>query len=197
MLNTDDINFYLSNFKGLGISDAIGLFKLAKTKKLAAGDIYIDLGSNYQKLAYIKKGLIRMYHLKPSGDEVTLMLRWENKFIASHDTIILQQPSRFIYQALEDTVLMEIDYHKAQPLMDNNPKLSALRNKFLLTMLGESIHRVEAFIMLSPEERYLQLVREKPDIVNRVPNKYLATLLGITPVSLSRIRKRISTPPKR
>ncbi|SDE33058.1 cAMP-binding domain of CRP or a regulatory subunit of cAMP-dependent protein kinases [Mucilaginibacter pineti] len=197
MLNSDDISFYLTRFKGLSITDAIALFKLAQTKKLAAGDIYIHQNSNYQKVAFIKKGLIRMYQLKPSGDEVTLMLRWENKFIASHDSIILQQPSRFIYQALEDTVLMEIDYRKAQPLMENTPKLSALRNEFLLAMLAESMHRVESFIMLSPEERYLQLVREKPDIVNRVPDKYLATLLGITPVSLSRIRKRIATPAKR
>ncbi|MBD1391890.1 Crp/Fnr family transcriptional regulator [Mucilaginibacter glaciei] len=196
MLNQEDIGFYLSVFKELDLKDIYRLFYLAKTRGIAAGEIFIDEGDVYNKLAYIKKGLIRAYYLKPNGDEMTVLLRWENQFIASHDKIIYQQPSRFIYHALEDTVLMEIDYDKAQPILDSSPKLSATRHDFLLRMLAESMDRVESFILLSPEERYLQLVHEKPDIVNRVPNKYLATLLGITPVSLSRIRKRIASPRK-
>ena len=52
--------------------------------------------------------------------------------------------------------------------------------------------RIDAFVMLSPEERYLQFVENNPDMINRVHNKYIANMLGITPVSLSRIRKRIS-----
>jgi CRP-like cAMP-binding protein len=197
MLNPEEISFYLSVFKGLDLKDMYDLFKLAHTQTLAPGEIYIQQQSAYQKLGFIKKGLIRAYYLKESGDEATLMLRWENQFIASHDTIIFGKPSRFIYQALEDTVLMEVDYSKVQSILDNNPKLSATRNSFLLQMLAESMNRVESFVLLSPEERYLQLVHEKPDIVNRVPNKYLATLLGITPVSLSRIRKRIALNKKR
>jgi hypothetical protein len=55
------------------------------------------------------------------------------------------------------------------------------------------MEKVADFLLLSAEERYLKLVNEKPDIVNRVPNKYIATMLGITPVSLSRIRKRVAT----
>ncbi len=170
---------------------------MAHTRHLSAGSIYIREGADTQKLAYISKGLIRVYKLKENGDEATLMLRWENQFIASHDSIILNQPSRFIYQALEDTDLLELDYSKTLPLMDHNPRLSSSRNSFLLHMLAEALDRVESFVLLSPEERYLQLLHNKPDILNRVPNKYLATLLGITPVSLSRIRKRIASPVKR
>ncbi|OOQ60798.1 Crp/Fnr family transcriptional regulator [Mucilaginibacter pedocola] len=197
MLNAEDISFYLSAFKGLDLKDIYDVVKLAHSKKLAAGDIYINKGSTQQKLGYIRKGLIRAFHLKENGDDLTLLLQWEGKFIASHDTIILQQPSRFIYQALEDTVLMELDYAKVEPILNHNPRLSATQATFLRSMLAESMARVESFVLLSPEERYLQLVREKPDIVNRVPDKHLATLLGITPVSLSRIRKRISSAGKR
>ena len=60
-------------------------------------------------------------------------------------------------------------------------------------MLKESIERVESFTLHSPEERYINFVKSKPNIVNRVPDKYIATILGMTPVSLSRIRKRIAT----
>jgi FixJ family two-component response regulator len=60
-------------------------------------------------------------------------------------------------------------------------------------MLAQSMDRIESFVLLSPEERYRQLVEQKPNIVNRVPNKYIATFLGITPVSLSRLRRRMAT----
>lgn len=197
MLNAEEISFYLSAFKGLDLKDIYDIIKLAHVKKLAAGDVYIDKGATHQKLGYIRKGLIRAYHLKENGDDLTLLLQWEGKFIASHDTIILQRPSRFIYQALEDTVLMELDYNKVEPILNNNPRLSSTQATFLRSMLAESMERVESFVLLSPEERYLKLMREKPDIVNRVADKYLATLLGITPVSLSRIRKRIASQGKR
>ena len=192
MLSPEDIKFYLSIFKGLSLADLTELFAMAHTRRVAAGGIYIDEGATGKKLGLIRKGLIRAYAIKENGDDITLMLRWENQFVASHDNIILNQPSRFIYQALEDTVLMELDYGRIEKLLDHNPKLSSHRNVFLLSMLAEALERMESFVLLTPEERYLQLLTDKPDIFNRVHNKYLATLLGITPVSLSRIRKRIA-----
>jgi len=192
MLSPEDIKFYLSIFKGLSLADLTELFAMAHTRRITAGGVYIDEGATGKKLGLIRKGLIRAYAIKENGDDITLMLRWENQFVASHDNIILNQPSRFIYQALEDTVLMELDYGRIEKLLDHNPKLSSHRNVFLLSMLAEALERMESFVLLTPEERYLQLLTDKPDIFNRVHNKYLATLLGITPVSLSRIRKRIA-----
>ncbi len=197
MLSTEDIQFYLGIFKGLSLGDLYELFNMAQVKRIPAGGVYIEEGAISKKLGFIRKGLIRAYRIKDNGDDVTLMLRWENQFIASHDTVILNQPSRFTYQALEDTTLMEMDYGRMENILDNNPKLSSYRNVILLRMLSEALERMESFVLLTPEERYLQLLTEKPNIFNRVPNKHLATLLGITPVSLSRIRKRISQTPKR
>jgi len=192
MLNAEDIILYRSVFEGLNPLDVVELARLAHTKKLKAGEIYIQEGSVSQRLAYIKRGLIRAYYLKKNGDDATLMLRWENQFVASVDSVIFGKPSRFIYQALEDTVLMEVDYLKAKPVIDKSPGLSASGNAFIVHMLGQAMERMEGFVLLSPEERYLKLIHEKRDINNRVPDKYLATMLGITPVSLSRIRRRIA-----
>lgn len=197
MLDVEKIKHYLSLFKDLKLTDLVTLFRMAKTRNLYTGDIYIKEGATYNKLAYIKKGLIRAYTIKENGDEITVLLRWEDQFLASHDNVILHQSSRFIYQALEDTELLEVDYDLAQDIFDKNQQYAKARNFFLLNMLAESMARVETFIMLSPEERYLKLMKDKPDIINRVPSKYIASLLGITPVSLSRIRKRIASHPKR
>ncbi|WP_345952781.1 Crp/Fnr family transcriptional regulator [Mucilaginibacter sp. PAMB04168] len=197
MLTPEDIKFYLGIFKGLSLSDLNELFKMAHSRNLKAGNVYIEQGAASKKLGLIRSGLIRAYCIKENGDDITLMLRWENQFVASHDNIILNQPSRFIYEALEDTSLLEFDYERIQAILDNNPKLSSHRNLFLLRMLAEALERMESFVLYTPEERYLQLMKEKPNIFNRVHNKYLATLLGVTPVSLSRIRKRIAQTHKR
>lgn len=193
MLDADKINFYLEVFKGLTPEDIIGLFQLATPRHLPASEVLIKEGATNHNLVYIQKGVIRSYMIKDSGDEVTVLLRWEDQFIASYDTIILQQPSRFTYQALEDCEILEIDYAAVEKIMEEQPKYEPLRTFFLMSMLAESLLRVESFVLFSPEERYQKLVESNANIVNRVPDKYIASLLGITPVSLSRIRKRIAS----
>ncbi|RYE22292.1 MAG: Crp/Fnr family transcriptional regulator [Sphingobacteriales bacterium] len=197
MIDPEKIKLYLSLFKDLKLKDLLHLVTMSKTRHLAPGEIFIKQDTMNGKLAYIKKGLIRAYTVKENGDEITILLRWEDQFIASHDNIILRKPSRFIYQAVEETTLLELDYDAAQALFDKNPRYAEARNFIILNMLADSLARVESFILLSPEERYQRLLKDKPNIVNRVPDKYIATLLGITPVSLSRIRKRIVAGPKR
>ena len=192
MLDTEKLNYYFGIFKNLELKDLTAIFKLVKIKKLKAGEIFIKEGEYYKKISYIKKGLIRAFLIQENGDEITTLIRWEDQFISSHDSILFDQPSRFAYQAIENSTILEVDYDIAQNFMTKNPKLELGRIHFLKKMLGESILRVETFILLNPEERYLKLTKEKPDIINRVPSKYIATLLGITPVSLSRIRNRIA-----
>lgn len=191
MLSSEKINAYLSLFKELRPGDVFTLLRAARLRKLAAGEVYIKEGTMGEQLGYIKKGLIRVYQVTEKGEDITLMLRWEDQFIASHDNIFFQKPSRFIYQALEDTLVLEAKYSTIQSILSDNPAFQQPRYYFVMHMLAQSMVRVESFVLLNPEERYLQLIREKPDLVQRVPDKYLATLLGITPVSLSRIRKRI------
>lgn len=193
MLSQEDLQFYISLLKGVSIADIYRVLKTAKTRKLKAGEVYIPEGSTSTKMGHIKKGLVRGYQLKPNGDEITIIIRWENQFVGSYDSIMWQRPSRFIFQALEDTNLTEIDYNVLDDMADRNLSIGMRRSKSQLQMLEHSLDRIESFVLLSPMERYLKLIQEKPDLVNRVPDKHLATYLGITPVSLSRIRKRIAS----
>lgn len=196
MLSAEDVDFYGSVFKDLDPTGLAGLFQLAQTRTLTAGAIYIRHGSNSSKIAFIRKGLIRAFFVKENDEEITLMLRWENQFVASLESIMTQKPSRYTFQAMEETVLIELDYNAIRSAIDTNPSLSDSRNRFLMHMLSQAMDRIEGFVLLSPEERYRKLLAEKTDIVNRVPDKHLATMLGITPVSLSRIRKRMSANPR-
>lgn len=183
----------LFELAGVLPADTAPLFSMTRMVKLEANEVYIREGETARRLAYIEQGIMRAYIIKANGDEATLFLRWEEQFIASHDSIIHRQPSRFIYRALEPVTLLEMDYDVLESVLKTHPEYEPLRNFFLMRMLSESLQMMESFVTLSPEERYLNLVTGRFDLVNRVPDKYIASMLGITPVSLSRIRKRLHT----
>ncbi len=181
----------LFELTGVSAEDSLPLFAGVSMVDLGNTQTYIPMGSVSRKLAYIQSGIIRAYTVKANGDDATLFIRNEGQFIASHDSIIFNQPSRFTYHALAPTTLLEIDYDVLEEIFKSHPVYEPLRNFFLMKMLGETLTHIETFVTRSPEERYRTLVTTQSDLVNRVPDKYLASMLGITPVSLSRIRKRM------
>jgi CRP-like cAMP-binding protein len=192
MLDEEKIKLYLSTFKTLKLTDLFRLFQIARRIKLAAGEVYIKEGVEHKKLAYIIKGLVRTYTFKSNSDEVTLQLYWEDQFFGSRHSIIMNKPSPYIFEAVEPTTLLEADYTELMSVVDSYPQFAEAKNHFFNSMLSQAMERAVDFMLLSAEERYLKLVKEKPDIINRVPDKYIATMLGVTPVSLSRIRRRLS-----
>ncbi|RXK86577.1 Crp/Fnr family transcriptional regulator [Filimonas effusa] len=192
MLDSEKIEFYLRLFKGIDAEHLEKVIDATQQRILEPGVIYIREGENSSRLGYIKEGMIRSYHVNEKGIETTVLLRWEEQIVASYDSILMQKPSRFTYHALEKTTLLEVEYSVIEKLLEDNPVFEKARYHFVLDMLTQSLERIESFILQTPEERYLQLIKDKPDLLQRVPDKHLATLLGITPVSLSRIRKRIT-----
>ncbi|WP_114938677.1 Crp/Fnr family transcriptional regulator [Mucilaginibacter endophyticus] len=191
MIDVSEISPYLDLSNKLTPVDYLMIKRFTKVKRLRPGDIYISAGSSQQKIGFITQGILRTYFLEPSGDEITIMLRCENQIIASIDSILLRQPSRFYYEAIEHAVLIELDYHRAKAYIDADNRLAALRHDVLLGLLLQTVDRLEDFMLLNPEERYTRLIAQRPYIANRVPDKFLSTMLGITPVSLSRIKKRL------
>jgi len=192
MIGAAKIEYYAKLFIGLKPSDILQLIDLAKSRKLEKDELYIKEGDTRKKIAYIESGLIRAYAVKESGVEKTILLLQEDKFVASHHILILDVPARYNYQVLEPTLVRELKYEDIDAFLTNRPVLQEARKYFLRQNLAEALIKIESFIMLSPEERYLDFVEKNPDLSNRVHDKYIASLLGITPVSLSRIRKRIS-----
>jgi len=197
MLSNQKIAYYLQAFPELTPEDFTALFQLATVRKLKAGEHYISSGSASKHVAYVVNGLIRALYIDEKGKEFTIRLHWEDQFFTSIDTVLRNRPSRFTYEAFEDTVLLEADYHKFTAFVDMTPRLFAAKTFFLQQMLAEALDRIEKFILLSPAQRYRQLVEDRPDLAQRIPSKHIATLLGITPVSLSRIRQRIAHSSKR
>ena len=179
--------------KELSLKDIQVLLKAAKNGSFRKKELLINEGSKRNDVFYIKSGLVRCFNINDKGEEITLKLIPEHQVVANVDLILFSQTSRFFYEALENTEVFFIDYDVLQDLVSRNPKLEANRKYVLQRLLKESMERVESFVLLTPEERYLRFVKDYPGITNRVQDNYIANVLGITPVSLSRIRKRIAT----
>lgn len=157
---------------------------------------FIYDGDVCKHIALITTGSVRFYHVK-DGEEITGYFVLEDDWVTSYKSFLKQVPSFTNIQAIEDTHIISISYENLQRLI-NHPKLAYKMERFL-RLLAENYlccyeDRVLSFVTQSPEERYLELLRGGKDVFQRIPQHYIANYLGITPVSLSRIRKRIMSP---
>jgi CRP-like cAMP-binding protein len=172
------------------------LLQFATSKVIAASEIYIPEGKIFKKIIYIKKGILRIFFVTASGEEKTFFFRWEGQIAAIPECIFDNQPTRQTWQALEDCELMEIDFDIIEKLSENNISLIKTRLGFAEKMFLDALKRVESFVLDKPEERYQKLIIQKPEIIKRVADKHIASFIGVTPVSLSRIRKRLASQKK-
>ncbi|MCH2046446.1 MAG: Crp/Fnr family transcriptional regulator [Saprospiraceae bacterium] len=191
MINLEQLRKIYKFGRDIGVKDAYTLIASAKSVSFKKRDMLIEEGSQKNQIFYIRKGLVRQFCINDKGEEVTFALIPEYHMVVNADVLLFEQPSRFYYEALEPTKVFTMENEKLQSIISANPRLEANRKFALRKILKDAMYRVESLVLLSPEERYKQYLIDHPDMVNRVPDKYIANVLGITPVSLSRIRKRI------
>ena len=193
MIDIEKLRTLYKFSKELSLQDAQDLLKTAKSNSFKKKEIIFEEGSKDTQIYFLREGLVRMYHIKENGEEITFSLIPENNVVANFDFIATEKPSPFYYETLENCSFFRIDYQVLDNIVSKNVNLEANRKYFLRKMIFKVKERLETFVLLNPEERYLKFIKDFPDLTNRVPDKYIANVLGITPVSLSRIRKRISS----
>lgn len=155
-----------------------------KTNLLAAGCIA-------REVYFIINGCMRLYYEK-EGEDISAYFFTEGMFAGAYDSFTSRQPSRHSIETLEDCDVLALSYGDSQDLYSEVPRM----NEFVRKVLEErfiSLHELyTSLIMDSPEERYLNLLKHRPDLLNRIPQHQIATFLGITKVSLSRIKNRVA-----
>ena len=145
------------------------------------------IGHTCKTIYFINKGIARIYYFK-DGIDVTENFFFENSIIARVESLFTGKPSRKAIQVLEDAEITGINANLLFKLYDSFPEIERLFRKIFEAAYVETVHRIEGIQFHTAEERYKALLLEAPDILKRVPLKYVASYLGITQVSLSRIR---------
>lgn len=166
------------------------LIQYGSLKSYKKGENFITANNINTKIAFILKGGFRFFYEK-NDNEISCLLAFENGLIGSFESNILKLPCTQTIQAIEDSELFIIDYKDLESLYDKSPKFERVGRLILEYYLAFLQQRITSYLLDTPEERYMRLIRETPDLLNRVPLQYIASYIGVTPVSLSRIRKRI------
>jgi len=157
----------------------------AKTTLLESGDV-----SKYQYI--VSKGCLRLFIIKEDGSEVTVQFFFENQTVASMESAFTGKPGRMYLESIEDSEVIVVRLKDWDELFQRYPEFDKVMIRFLKKRLLYYADLYTSFIINTPEQRYEKLLNETPEIIERVPHYYIASYLGITPVSLSRIRSRLS-----
>ena len=142
-----------------------------------------------EKLYLIHKGCLRLFFYN-NGKDITFQFFFEGDFVASFDSLYKRTPSLFYLESIEPTELTAIRREDFYNLIDNNLSLRQLYEEKLIDRFHVYQQLFLSRIKNTPQQRYEELLKEYPNIIQRVPQHYIASYLGITPVSLSRIRNR-------
>ncbi len=171
----------LSNEAEEAIANICNTFTVKKNTDLQA------IGHTCKTIYFIKSGVARIYYLH-DGIGVTENFFFEGNIIARVESLLTGKPSRKAIQILEDADIISINAEALFKLYDRFPQIERLFRKIFEAAYVDTVNRIEGMQFHSAEERYKALLYEAPNVLKRVPLKYVASYLGITQVSLSRIR---------
>lgn len=182
---------YFENFTFLSFSDLKLIYDIATIRKVNAGETLIREGEVNHHVIIILKGLLRNYVITSKGEERTTLLAKEGMQVATPESLFSNTPAFEYIEAIEPSMLVYVDSRKFNKLIKKHPSLLLLKSKNMEKAITRTIDRVRFFTVLSPEERFIELQTKHPEFIQRVPQKYLASFIGITTVSFSRIKTRV------
>lgn len=159
--------------------------------EIEAKTLLLNEGSTATSMYFIIEGAVRLY-TNVDGKEITIQFFFENSFITSIESYLKGTPSQFSIETIEKCKVLKIEKKNWKKILDNNPQIKEKHLDIVTDRFMDYINHLLGFIKLKPEERYSDLLKNKPYILQRVPLQYIASYLGITTVSLSRIRARIT-----
>lgn len=152
--------------------------------------ILLREGEIATKIFFIKKGCLRLAFNK-NGKDITFQFFFENQAVSSFESFSTNQPSQFSLETIEPSTLYVLHKNDLEKMIKDFPEIKLFMQEIMLSRFPRYAKLFLSFIKDTPMQRYLELLKNEPQIIQRVPQHYIASYLGITPVSLSRIRKRV------
>lgn len=187
----DDLIHTIKSITDLPEEEENKLVAISSEKFMAKGGLFIREGQIPNKFAFVTQGLFRYYYVDDKGNEFTKGFFSEKSFITAYSAMAKGIGSYYSIEALEDASIIVIDYTAWKILFNNHPCWSY----FLLSLLEKGYIKKEKrereFLLLNAEERYKSFLQEYPGFDKRIKQHLIASYLGITPVALSRVRKKM------
>ncbi|GGK34309.1 cyclic nucleotide-binding protein [Yeosuana aromativorans] len=181
----------ISRYLELSDEEAFAFSECIPIKEFKKGIILLREGQISRDSYFVIQGCVRKYYII-DGEERTTEFYVEDESISSLQSYKNKTPANHYFECIEDCRLAVLNYDKEQELFERVPKYESLCRMSMEDDFGEQQDALAKFIISSPETRYKNLLKTRPDLIQRVPQYHLASYLGIKPESLSRIRKRVA-----
>lgn len=160
-----------------------------KPMEVPAKTILLQEGKISKTMYFIEKGCLRTW-VNSDGKEITTQFFFEGDSVSSIESFRTNQQSLYSIESIEPSILQTIFQKDFQRVIENSPELKKDFEEHLFRRLFQTQQLAFSYLKNNPQKRYEELLAQFPHIVQRVPQHYIASYLGITPVSLSRIRNR-------
>ena len=159
-----------------------------RLRPVRKGEVLTREGDVEDAFALVLEGVHRGYFLTPGDDEATVAFTYPPGYSGVPDSFFLREPSAYTLEALTDGLVLSIDHAALSALMARHRGLDRWAWRLLATALAGRAKREREMLSLSADERYRRLVRESPHLLDLVPLRHVASYLGMSPETLSRVR---------
>jgi len=180
---------FIRRFVSLSDNELEEVVSKFKRKPVKKNTYVFRQGDTCKDFVFVDKGCLRLYYVK-DGIEVSVWFAFQPSSAIEVYSFISEKPSDYFLQAIEDSEVLYLPKTELKKMYQSHPKMQEMMRNYWEAALLELINRFTALEKDSAEKRYLDLINNT-DYLGTIPQKYLASFIGVTPTSLSRIRRKI------
>jgi CRP/FNR family transcriptional regulator, anaerobic regulatory protein len=180
----------INRYVKLSDEECAALSNLFYPRRLDKREHWIQQGEYFTEIGFVVKGCFRTYYLH-KDQERTSQFFLEGSWYTDYESWLTKQPTSISIEAIEPTELLLLPFHALERLYEQNPRYERVGRVMAENTIIKIRNRNLSLLNDTPEERYLKLIKERPKVIERVPQHLIASFLGIEPETLSRIRKKI------
>lgn len=187
-----EIEKYIESYLGIGGKDLTPIAALFQRTKLQKHDYLLKLGQYTKSMSFIKAGCLRIFAPDPKGNkDITQWISTQGMFVTDLSSFVFGTPARWNIQALSDCELYTISKEKYDQIGEYVENWTELDKLFIAKCFVTLENRVFSQLSMTAEEKVRQLLAVNPEIFLQVPLQYIASMLGMTPETLSRVRRKM------
>lgn len=186
---TAELRKFLNQYSDFAEIELDEIIKKFKKRQLSKNEYLLREGEVCRDLVFVQSGCLRLFYLA-DDIEVSVWFSFEHNSSIEIHSFISEQPTNYFIQAIEETEILFLSKIELEKLYNSFPKMQEMMRKYWEDVVLNLIERFTSLQRDSAEKRYRDLLK-KPQYMQTIPQKYLASFIGVTPTSLSRIRKKI------
>ncbi len=190
MTEGNKLIYYINKWTDITEDDESVIFSAFESVTIKKKKDLLVSGQICKYLYFITNGCLRSFYIDSKGVEHIYQIRMDNNWISDLESFFSQSPSKYNIEALEDSNLLRISHERMEQLLIEIPSLERYFRILFQKAYINALSRLNATMWETAMDRYNEMLKENPEVFQRVPLVYIASYLGITPESLSRIRKQ-------